>query len=59
MSNSFATTRWTLVLDAGRDAKADADSVSARALAALCAAYRPPLIGHALRRGLAPLLERS
>ena len=52
MTASFATTRWTLVLDAGRHARADSDSVSARALADLCAAYRPPLLGHALRRGL-------
>lgn len=54
MTATFATTRWTLVLDAGRHARADADSVCARALADLCAAYRPPLLGHALRRGLSP-----
>jgi RNA polymerase sigma factor (sigma-70 family) len=52
LTASFATTRWTLVLDAGRHARADAGSVCARALADLCAAYRPPLLGHALRRGL-------
>lgn len=52
MTASFATTRWTLVLDAGRHARTNADSVSARALSELCAAYRPPLLGHALRRGL-------
>jgi RNA polymerase sigma-70 factor (ECF subfamily) len=52
LTASFATTRWTLVLDAGRHARSDADGASARALADLCTAYRPPLLGHALRRGL-------
>jgi RNA polymerase sigma factor (sigma-70 family) len=57
--DSFATTRWTLVLDAARHGKTDtsgaaSDSAAGRALAVLCAAYRPPLLAHALRRGLPP-----
>lgn len=59
MTASFATTRWTLVLDAARHGKTDtrdaaAPSAPARALAELCAAYRPPVLAHALRRGLPP-----
>lgn len=44
MNPAFATTRWTLVLAAGRGAE--------RALGELCAAYRSPLVAHARRRGL-------
>ncbi len=58
MSSSFATTRWTLILDAARHGETDtrgaAPSAAARALAELCAGYRPPLLAHALRRGLSP-----
>lgn len=54
MSSSFATTRWTLVLEAARHGETDTDSTARRALAGLCARYRPPLLAHALRRGLAP-----
>ena len=47
MSNdSFATTRWTLVLAAGEGTD--------RALGELCSLYRPPLLAHALRRNLSP-----
>lgn len=46
MSDSFATTRWTLVLAAGEG--------TARALGELCALYRAPLLAHARRRGLTP-----
>lgn len=53
MSASFATTRWTLVLDAARHQEADTIAAG-RALADLCATYRPPLLAHALRRGLPP-----
>ncbi len=53
MSASFATTRWTLVLDAARQGETDT-TAAGRALAGLCAQYRPPLLTHALRRGLAP-----
>lgn len=51
MSASFATTRWTLVLDAARDGDEAAGSAT-RALGELCSRYRPPLRTHALRRGL-------
>ncbi len=45
MSNdSFATTRWTLVLAAGEGTD--------RALGELCSLYRAPLLAHARRRGL-------
>ena len=58
MSASFSTTRWTLVLDAARHGKTDthdaSPSAASRALSALCAQYRPPLLAHALRRGLPP-----
>ena len=55
MSASFATTRWTLVLDAARHGSADtADSAAGRALAELGALYRAPLLAHARRRGLSP-----
>ncbi|MBC8010802.1 MAG: RNA polymerase subunit sigma-24, partial [Burkholderiales bacterium] len=55
MSNSFATTRWTLVLDAARHGNADTgDTAAGRALEELCVLYRTPLIAHARRRGLAP-----
>lgn len=51
MSESFATTRWTLVLAAhapGLD-----EAAARRALGELCAQYRAPLLTHARRRGLA------
>lgn len=57
---SFATTRWTLVLAAGRADGASASSVAssgdepARALAEFCRAYWPPLYAHARRRRLSP-----
>ncbi len=56
MTASFATTRWTLVAAAWRDpAKGSvAGAPDARALAELCATYRPPVLAHARRRGLAP-----
>ena len=56
MSASFATTRWTLVLDAARHGMTDTPGASSasRALDHLCAQYRPPLLAHARRRGLAP-----
>jgi DNA-directed RNA polymerase specialized sigma24 family protein len=44
MSDSFATTRWTLVLAAGAGTE--------RALGELCSLYRAPLLAHARRRGL-------
>lgn len=44
----FATTRWSLVLAAGRRASPEAD----RALAALCGTYWYPLYAFARRRGL-------
>jgi DNA-directed RNA polymerase specialized sigma24 family protein len=47
-AGQFATTRWSLVLAAGRRAEPGAD----RALAALCEAYWYPLYAHARRRGL-------
>lgn len=43
-SDSFATTRWTLVLAAGEG--------TGRALGELCSLYRAPLLAHARRRGL-------
>jgi DNA-directed RNA polymerase specialized sigma24 family protein len=46
----FATTHWTLVLDAGRS-----DSTCAReALAQLCQAYWYPLYAYVRRRGRSP-----
>ncbi|MBC8011108.1 MAG: sigma-70 family RNA polymerase sigma factor, partial [Burkholderiales bacterium] len=55
MSNSFATTRWTLVLDAARHGNTTTgDTTAGRALEELCALYRAPLLAHARRRGLAP-----
>ncbi len=51
MSASFATTRWTMVLAAGRAAATD-DTVARAALGELCSAYREPLVAHARRRGL-------
>lgn len=51
-SASFATTRWTLVLDAARHGKTGTESVG-RALSHLCQTYWPPLYAHARRRGLA------
>ena len=54
MSASFATTRWTLVLEAARHGETGTAGSAAGALAGLCAQYRPPLLAHALRRGLAP-----
>lgn len=44
MTDSFATTRWTLVLAAGEGTD--------RALGELCSLYRTPLLAHARRRGL-------
>ncbi|MBC8039536.1 MAG: sigma-70 family RNA polymerase sigma factor [Opitutaceae bacterium] len=44
MTDSFATTRWTLVLAAGEGTD--------RALGELCSLYRAPLIAHARRRNL-------
>ena len=53
MSASFATTRWTLVLDAARHGRATtSDSAAGRALSELCALYHAPLLAHARRRGL-------
>lgn len=46
----FATTRWSLVLAAGRGAGTEAD----RALASLCEAYWYPLYAEARRRGFGP-----
>lgn len=55
MSSSFATTRWTLVLDAARHGNANTgDTAAGRALGELCALYRAPLLAHARRRGLPP-----
>jgi len=54
VSDSFATTRWTLVLAAGTDQTGDTGPAS-RALAELCRAYWPPLYAHARRRGLPPV----
>ena len=50
----FATTRWTLVLAAARSGENESRADSGRALAELCATYRPPVLAHALRGGLAP-----
>lgn len=50
----FATTRWTMVLAAGRGGAGEACADSERALAELCATYRPPVLAHARRRGLSP-----
>ena len=44
-NGGFATTRWTVVLAAGRD------RTSAPALAQLCERYWPPLYSYARRRG--------
>jgi DNA-directed RNA polymerase specialized sigma24 family protein len=44
----FATTRWSVVLAAGRRASPEAEG----ALAALCGSYWYPLYAHARRRGL-------
>ena len=54
MSSSFATTRWTLVLDAARHGDTNADSAATHAIAELCTRYRPPLLAHARWRGLSP-----
>ncbi|HSI07629.1 MAG TPA: sigma-70 family RNA polymerase sigma factor, partial [Rariglobus sp.] len=54
MSSSFATTRWTLVLDAARHGDTNADPAATHAIAELCTRYRPPLLAHAHRRGLSP-----
>jgi RNA polymerase sigma factor (sigma-70 family) len=51
LSSSFATTRWSLILDAARKGTGDT-AIAGRALADLCAHYRPPVLAHALRRGL-------
>ena len=57
---SFATTRWTLVLAAAGSAARAAlpplvsANERARALAALCRTYWPPLYVHARRRQLSP-----
>lgn len=50
----FNSTRWTLVLAAGRaDGVTEQETRSGRvALEELCATYRPPVLAHALRRGL-------
>ena len=50
----FASTRWTLVLAAGRaGGVSEQETRSGRvALEELCATYRPPVLAHALRRGL-------
>jgi RNA polymerase sigma-70 factor (ECF subfamily) len=53
MSESFATTRWTLVLDAARHGQTEATSAG-RALSTLCQTYWPPLYAHARRGGLPP-----
>lgn len=45
----FATTRWSLVLNAGQQASAE----SAKALETLCSAYWFPLYAYARRRGYA------
>lgn len=50
----FITTRWTMVLAAGRGGAGEEGSDSKRALAELCATYRPPVLAHARRQGLAP-----
>ncbi len=54
MDSRFDTTRWTLVLAAGKAGGVpDRETESGRAaLAELCAAYRPPVLAHARRRGL-------
>lgn len=55
MSGSFATTRWTLVLEAARHGNATTnDTAAGRALEELCLLYRAPLLAHARRRGLSP-----
>ena len=46
-TRSFATTRWSLVLSAGRDGRPE----SRKALAALCEAYWYPLYYYVRRRG--------
>jgi RNA polymerase sigma-70 factor (ECF subfamily) len=50
MSNSFATTHWSLVLAAGKGASPDADA----ALAALCQRYWYPLYAFVRRSGHQP-----
>jgi RNA polymerase sigma-70 factor (ECF subfamily) len=50
MSNSFATTHWSLVLAAGKGASADAQA----ALAALCQTYWYPLYAYVRRQGHQP-----
>ena len=58
--NSFATTRWTLVLAAGSPdltaarSPAAVESERTRALTELCRLYWRPLYGHARRRSLSP-----
>lgn len=49
-SSAFATTRWTLVLQAG----ADSGNVARQALADLCRAYWLPLYVYVRRRGYSP-----
>ena len=46
----FATTRWTIVMAAGREAS----PASREALAQLCELYWPPLYSYARRRGHSP-----
>src|SRR5262245_65481986 len=50
MNNRFATTRWSLVLAAGKGASADAQ----QALAALCQTYWYPLYAYVRRQGHQP-----
>lgn len=50
----FATTRWSLVIDAARGPGVDPESPPGRALAALCEAYWEPLYTFARRSGLGP-----
>src|SRR5688572_22648712 len=48
--SGFATTRWSIVLAAGRQATPDARA----ALSTLCATYWPPLYAYLRRSGCAP-----
>ena len=55
MSDTFCTTRWSVVAAAGRPAASPRQAQDARAaLAELCAAYWPPLYAYARRAGAGP-----
>jgi len=55
VSDTFCTTRWSVVAAAGRPAASPGQARDARvALSELCAAYWPPLYAYARRTGVGP-----